>query len=211
MSDASHGIQVFESHVAVRARPWMWVGPISSRLTANLLLREAFCCARDDARRGQCTLIEVELAQGGAATVRDNGPGLPLRRNARGQTIAETYFVDLTACSSAKPSEVSDTLCQAGLAVLNALSRTLRVQIFAEGSEWSQSFARGAPVTAMSRVGPSRRRGTEISFQLDDSILPQTQFDFEELVNWVPLSGDGATYAVTDSRTGRTATVLSPR
>ncbi len=82
-------IAVLEGLEPIRRRPEMYIGPLSNPSTPNFLLKEALCCARDDALAGRCTTATVILRPGGSATVRDDGPGLPLDVARSGRRVAE--------------------------------------------------------------------------------------------------------------------------
>lgn len=205
----SEAIQLLSSRESIRRRPQLYVGALSDAQLANMLLCEAFCCARDEARAGNCTRIEVQLDHAAVAVVRDDGPGLPLTRDSDGQMLATRWLLELHACSAAKPPDLASTFCGPGLAVLNALSHRLEVRICVDGNEWSQAFVAGEPTAPMSRIGPADWHGTQISFQLDRTLLGQIEFDFDELVQWVHQFGLGLNWHLLDRRTGRSA-VVSP-
>lgn len=88
MIDAND-IQILPESEAARRRPEMFVGPLQNRLLPNVLLREALCCARDDALLGLCSTVEVMLASDGRARIRDDGPGLPLTPFPDGTCLVE--------------------------------------------------------------------------------------------------------------------------
>jgi hypothetical protein len=59
----------------------------------------------------------------------------------------------------------------------------------------------------MCRIGAAQRQGTQLEFQLDRSILGETEFDFDALVKWTRLSRDPVKWCLKDLRAGRSAGV----
>lgn len=175
----SSEIEILHGLEPIRRRPEMYVGPVDDPQTPNLLLREALCCARDDALLDQCKNAEVVLYSNGRCSIRDDGPGWPL-------DAVEKFLCELSACASHKSSKkAADSTCTIGLAAVNALSASLSVRVFREGAEWVQHYAAGRPVTKLQREGPSSECGTQLSFQLDGTILKRTEFRLPELRTWV--------------------------
>ncbi len=82
-------IQALSSIPSIRRRPHIYLGPRDGVPLANLALREAFCLSRDAASRGCCREITLTLRAGGEALIHDDGPGLPLDRDADGVTWAQ--------------------------------------------------------------------------------------------------------------------------
>jgi DNA gyrase subunit B len=208
--DPESEIVALEGLEAVRMRPAMYVGPVTASEMGNRLLKEALCCARDEALQGRCTQATVTLRADGSAMVRDDGPGLPLQVTPSGLRVAETYLTKLYACASGKTPAVAKTTCTVGLAVLNALCHALRLRVFQDGVEWRQSYAKGVPTEPLTPVGPTAERGTELSFVLDRGVLPGVEFVASELVSWAETSLLGLALTVQDEASGRNATV-SPK
>jgi DNA gyrase subunit B len=181
--DASE-IVVLNALDAVRRRPTMYLGPLDNPLVPNMLLQEALCCARDEALVGRCNSATITLHAGMAATVRDYGPGLPLELTSAGSRVAEDYLTQLHACASAKTHIDPETTCAIGLAVLNALSSSLRLRVFQAGTEWRQTYVRGKPTCLLAPFGPTVEQGTEFFFTLDPEILPHKSFLIDELQCW---------------------------
>ena len=198
-------IEVLPASEAVRRRPEQYVGPLQDRLLPNVLLREALCCARDDALLGRCGVVEVTLAADGRASIRDDGPGLPLTLFPDGTRLAERYLTALYACASAKPPKIADSTCVHGLAILNFLCARLTLRIFVDGAEWSQRYERGVAIDSLKIVGQTKERGTELSLSLDPSILPSTEFDADEFTEWAQSNVKSLSITISDSRTGKTS------
>jgi DNA gyrase subunit B len=194
---------------AIRARPALYLGDLGLAGVANLLLQEALCCARDGALIGRCSQASITLHSGRRATVRDDGPGLPLDISSTGSRTAEEYLTKLHARASAKPPEVASSTCILGLAVLNALSSSLMVRVFQDGIEWQQVYALGRATTELAPRGPTTDRGTELSFALDESVLGSASFVFDDLVRWAEHSVRSLALSILDEPDGRQARILA--
>ena len=70
-------ISVLEGLEAVRVRPGMYIGSVSTK-GLNHLVYEIVDNAVDEHLAGFCDTIEVILEKDGSATVSDNGRGVPV-------------------------------------------------------------------------------------------------------------------------------------
>lgn len=189
-------IEVLEGLEAVRRRPAMYLGPLDDPLLATRLLLEAFCIARDEAAAGACTRVTIELGEKGKATVSDDGPGLP-------PDLAEKLMTQLFACRNQRRHVVRpETLCDHGLAVLNAVCESVELTVWSEGFRFTQSYAAGKPTTAFERHEATERHGTSISLALDRTILTSAEFSTEWLREWLGKHAGSLRFEVTDRRTG---------
>ena len=80
--DAS-SITVLEGLEAVRVRPGMYIGSVSTK-GLNHLIYEIMDNAVDEHLAGFCTTIRVTLEADGSATVSDNGRGIPVGMHDKG-------------------------------------------------------------------------------------------------------------------------------
>ena len=194
-------IKLLPAHETVRRRPEMYVGELDG-LLPNILLREALCCARDEARLGRCKTLHIRLGADGNAQIVDDGPGLPLSLNSDGTRLAELYFTKLYACASAKPTDIAESTCEHGLAILNFLCARLTLRIFADGSEWLQHYVKGVAIDLLKVIGSTIRRGTELSLTLDPEILSLREFDREEFTEWARHNLNDLAVTIHDTRCG---------
>ena len=94
--DAS-SITVLEGLEAVRKRPGMYIGSVSTR-GLNHLIYEIVDNAVDEHLAGYCDKITVTLEADGSATVEDNGRGIPVGMHEKG--ISAERLVFTTPCGS---------------------------------------------------------------------------------------------------------------
>ena len=76
-------ISVLEGLEAVRKRPGMYIGSVSTK-GLNHLIYEIVDNSVDEHLAGYCTQIEVYLEKDGSCTVTDNGRGIPVDMHGKG-------------------------------------------------------------------------------------------------------------------------------
>jgi len=180
----------------------MYLGSVDDPLLATRMLVEGFCVARDEALVGACTRISVELEAGGAATIRDDGPGLPVSLHQSGKPFAEVLMTVLFACRDAKCHTVNpETLCTLGLAVLNAVCSNVELTVWRDGFRWTQSYAAGAPTTPFTRNEASAEHGTRLRFTFDRDLLGPVEFVTPWLLDWIKTNAASLRFEVSDTRT----------
>ena len=85
----ANSISVLEGLEAVRKRPGMYIGSVSTK-GLNHLIYEIVDNSVDEFLAGYCDEITVSLNKDGTATITDNGRGIPVGINERtGKTAAE--------------------------------------------------------------------------------------------------------------------------
>ncbi|MGI6004672.1 MAG: DNA gyrase/topoisomerase IV subunit B [Christensenellales bacterium] len=183
-------IQVLEGMEAVRHRPGMYIGSTGSRGLHHLLW-EMVDNAVDEAANGYATQVGVTLHTDGGVTVEDNGRGIPVGIHPQLQVSGvEVVFTQLHAGGKFDDSNYaySGGLHGVGASVVNALSRRLICEVGVDGKLYRQEFQSiedkktgkilgGEPMGALEEIGPSRRKGSRITFWPDDRIFEETEFD----------------------------------
>ncbi len=184
--DAS-SITVLEGLEAVRKRPGMYIGSVSTK-GLNHLIYEIVDNAVDEHLAGFCSKITVTLEADGSATVEDNGRGIPVGMHEKGISAERLVFTTLHAGGKFDNSayKTSGGLHGVGSSVVNALSTALTVRVKNGGFIYEDKYERGNPVTELQNgllpvVGKTRETGTCINFLPDDTIFDKTRFKEDEV------------------------------
>ena len=178
-------IQILERLEAVRVRPGMYIGSISSRGLHHLVY-EIVDNSVDEALAGFCTEIEVSINEDNSITVKDNGRGIPVDiQKKAGLPALEVVFTILHAGGKFGGGgyKTSGGLHGVGASVVNALSKWLDVKVYRDGKIYHMRFERGKVVEKMEVIGECdpQKTGTEVSFLPDDTIFEETVYDFDIL------------------------------
>ncbi|HTK35580.1 MAG TPA: DNA topoisomerase IV subunit B, partial [Caulobacteraceae bacterium] len=173
-SYSAKDIEVLEGLEPVRKRPGMYIGGTDERALHHLFA-EVLDNSMDEAVAGHAKLIEVTLHADGSLTVRDDGRGIPIDPHPKypGKSALEVIMTVLHSGGKFKEGayQTSGGLHGVGASVVNALSERLDVRVWLNGFEWKQSFSRGKPTGPLEKLGPSRKRGTAITFKPDEEIF----------------------------------------
>ena len=178
-------IQILEGLEAVRKRPGMYIGSTSARGLHHLVY-EIVDNAVDEALAGYCKNIYVTINAGNSITVEDDGRGIPVGMNQKaGKSALEVVYTVLHAGGKFGGGgyKVSGGLHGVGASVVNALSTTLSVEVYKEGSIYFQSYQKGKPDEDVKVIGEcgDYKHGTKVTFQPDASIFEETEYDYDTL------------------------------
>ena len=180
-------ITVLEGLEAVRRRPGMYIGSVSTK-GLNHLIYEIVDNAVDEHLAGYCTKISVILEADGTCTVVDNGRGIPIDMHEKGVSAERIVFTTLHAGGKFDDSayKTSGGLHGVGSSVVNALSTHLTVTVKKNGQISRDTYERGIPTTKLENgllpvIGKTRETGTTINFLPDDTIFDKTRFKEDEV------------------------------
>ena len=180
-------ISVLEGLEAVRKRPGMYIGSVSTK-GLNHLIYEIVDNSVDEHLAGFCTEIRVVLEKDGTATVTDNGRGIPVDMHQKGISAARLVFTTLHAGGKFDDSayKTSGGLHGVGSSVVNALSTYMDVKISRDGAVYHDRYERGVPVIELEngllpKKKKKKKTGTTINFLPDDTIFEKTKFRAEEV------------------------------
>ena len=180
-------IAILEGLEAVRKRPGMYIGSVSTK-GLNHLIYEMVDNAVDEHLAGYCSEIHVVLEKDGSCTVSDNGRGVPVGMHAKGLPAARIVYTTLHAGGKFDDSayKTSGGLHGVGSSVVNALSSYMDVEISREGYVHHDRYERGIPVIELEdgllpRIAKTRKTGTKVNFLPDDTIFEKTRFRGEEV------------------------------
>ena len=124
----AENITVLEGLEAVRVRPGMYIGSVSTK-GLNHLIYEIVDNSVDEHLAGYCTEIHVTLEKDGSCTVADNGRGIPVGMHEKGISAERLVFTTLHAGGKFDNAayKTSGGLHGVGSSVVNALSKRLTV------------------------------------------------------------------------------------
>ncbi len=176
-------ISILEGLEAVRKRPGMYIGSVSTR-GLNHLIYEITDNSVDEHLAGHCSKIDVILGKDGTATIVDNGRGIPVGIHPKaGIPAVEVVFTVLHAGGKFGDGgyKISGGLHGVGASVVNALSTWLEVTIKVDGIVYMQRYERGKVMYPLKQIGTCRKSdtGTSITFLPDPEIFEKTKFNAE--------------------------------
>ncbi|GGI72949.1 DNA topoisomerase subunit B [Deinococcus wulumuqiensis] len=184
-------ISVLEGMDAVRKRPGMYVQGGTGIDGYHQLLTEIIDNGIDEGLAGFANEIEIVLHADGAATVTDNGRGIPVDiMKSKGRPAIEVIFSELHAGGKFGQGayKVSGGLHGVGSTVVNALSTYLDVTVNKHGQLHHVRFEKGILVQPLEVLGATPKDvkwSTKVSFQPDPGIFKEfdNQFDYSRIRN----------------------------
>lgn len=182
-------ITVLEGLQAVRERPGMYIGDTSSNGLHQLVYEVVDNCI-DEAMAGHCTAIYVTLHKDNVVSIEDNGRGIPVEKHEKeslkhGRDVSALEVVMTVLHAGGKfdkdTYKVSGGLHGVGVSCVCALSKKMTVHVFKHGHIYEMEFSGGKVIKPLTIVGESHKRGTKITFSVDDTIMMVREYDYDIL------------------------------
>ena len=182
-------IKVLEGLEAVRKRPGMYIGDTAFRGLHHCVY-EIVDNAVDEALAGYCTEIKVLIHKDNSVTVIDNGRGIPVDMHpVEKVSAAELVYTKLHAGGKFNEEgsayKVSGGLHGVGAAVVNALSKWVKLEIKKNQKVYAVQFERGKSTAPLKEVGvlEENHTGTSVTFKPDTEIFEILEYNYETLAN----------------------------
>ena len=179
-------IQQLDPREHIRRRPGMYVGGTDARALHHLIY-EVVDNSIDEALAGRCDRIVVTLHEDCAATVQDNGVGIPVDMHESGKPALEVVMT-IPGTGGKFDNEVytvSGGLHGVGVSAVNALSAEVTATIYRDGHVWQQNYEEGlvtSRVKKLRKLRDGEETGTVISFIPDFTIMEENEFNFNTLM-----------------------------
>jgi len=183
---AAKDITVLKGLEPVRERPGMYIG--STGISGlHHLVYEVVDNSVDEAMAGHANRIDVTLLTDGGCRVSDNGRGIPVDAHPEDpkKSAAEIVLTVLHAGGKfgGEGYKISGGLHGVGVSVVNALSSRLDLEIHRDGGKYEMTFKNGGkPTGPLKKVGDSKKTGTTVTFWADGTILEETEFRAQTLI-----------------------------
>ena len=158
----AENIQILKGLEAVRKRPAMYIGDVTSRGLHHLVY-EIVDNSVDEALAGYATSIKVSVSNDEIITVEDNGRGIPVDLHPQEKRPAVEVIMTMLHAGGKfdkNSYKVSGGLHGVGASVVNALSEWCSVEICREGKVYVQTYRRGVVDKPLTVIGSRKKTGT---------------------------------------------------
>ncbi len=184
-------IVILEGLEAVRKRPGMYIGSTGTRGLHHLIW-EILDNGIDEHLAGFCSEIHITLTKDGGVSVEDNGRGVPvdIHPTKKIPTVRVVYTI-LHAGGKFNNSvyKVSGGLHGVGASVVNALSKSMTVEVRKDGRVYRDEYRDGGkPAVELDHgqlpvAGKCTKNdtGTKVTFYPDDTIFETVEFKPETI------------------------------
>lgn len=214
-------IVILEGLEAVRKRPGMYIGSTGTRGLHHLIW-EILDNGIDEHLAGYCSQLGITLTRDGGVVIEDNGRGVPvdIHPTKKIPTVRVVYTI-LHAGGKFNNSvyKVSGGLHGVGASVVNALSKSMIVEVKKDGKIYRDEYRDGGkPVVKLEKgllpvAGKCAKNdtGTKVTFYPDDTIFETTEFKPETIkkkLKEIAYLNKNLKIVFQDEHTGETVTFL---
>lgn len=180
---SAKNINVLKGLEAVRKRPAMYIGDVSTR-GLHHLINEVVDNSIDEALGGYNDRVIVTIHKDGTVSVEDRGRGIPVDIHpVEKKSALEVVMTVLHAGGKFDKDsyKVSGGLHGVGVSVVNALSEKMTAEVRRDNKIYFQEYHRGIPVEKVKQTGTYKgdQTGTKINFKPDGEIFKAVKFNFE--------------------------------
>lgn len=178
-------IQVLEGLEPVRKRPGMYIGS-TGPTGLHHLVYEIVDNSIDEALNGFADKVDVIIHEDHSVEIGDNGRGIPVDTHPRlGKPAVEIIHTTLHAGGKFNNEEykVSGGLHGVGASVVNALSKSMIVQVCKDGQIHQIGFSRGEVVEPLHVVGQTDETGSRTIFLADETVFETIEYDYKTIEN----------------------------
>lgn len=175
-------IEVLTGLDPVRKRPGMY----TDTTRPNHLVQEVIDNSVDEALAGHARTLSVTLHKDGSVEVSDDGRGMPVDKH-KGEKVSgvELILTRLHAGGkfSNKNYQYSGGLHGVGVSVVNALSKTLEVNVKRDGNVYAMKFKNGNKASELKEIGKvgQRNTGTTVIFVPDEKYFDSVKISIPRL------------------------------
>lgn len=201
----AESIKTLKGLEAVRKRPAMYIGSTGSTGLHHLVY-EVVDNSIDEALAGYCDRVDVFIHADNSITVLDNGRGIPVDYHA-GEKMSALQLVLTTLHAGGKfdnsSYKVSGGLHGVGVSCVNALSISLKAEVYRDNDIYFMEFNRGIPLEEIKVIGKTEKKGTKVTFLPDPDIFETTEFSFDILskrLRELAFLNKGLRITITDER-----------
>ncbi len=212
-------IVVLEGLEAVRKRPGMYIGSTGARGLHHMIW-EILDNGIDEHLAGFCDELHLTLLKDGGVIIEDNGRGVPvdIHPTQKIPTVRVVYTIlHAGGKFSSDVYKVSGGLHGVGASVVNALSKSLSVEVRRDGRIYRDEYKNGGkPVTKLEKgnklpeIGHCLKNntGTKVTFYPDDEIFETVEFKADTIrkkLKEIAYLNKGLRIHFKDQRTGEEA------
>ena len=167
-------IRTLEWKEHIRLRPGMYIGKLGDGTSFDdgiyVLVKEIVDNSLDEHMMGYGKKIEIEITQH-RVRVRDYGRGVPL-----GKVVDVVSQINTGGKYDNRAFQKSIGLNGVGTKAVNALSRYFKIQAFRDGQTVWAEFAGGSLTATTPPLTTSKKNGTEVVFEPDETIFHNYHF-----------------------------------